>query len=51
MAMAIIPRIGRGRLYFQTADLLVPTFNLGTDGWSAAEAHRCPAFVAKDGAQ
>jgi hypothetical protein len=51
MAMPIIPRIGRARLYFQTADLLVPTFTLAAGGWSTAEAHRAPAFVAKDGAQ
>jgi hypothetical protein len=51
MAMPIIPRVERGRLYFQTADLLTPTFTLATGGWSAAEAHRCPAFVAKDGAR
>jgi hypothetical protein len=51
MAMAIIPRIERGRLYFQTADLLVPTFTQAAGSWSAAEARRCPAFVAKDGAR
>ena len=51
MAMAIIPRIERGRLYFHTADLSVPTFTLAGSGWSAAEAHGCPAFVAKDGAR
>jgi hypothetical protein len=51
MAMAIIPRIERGRLYFQTADLLIPTFTRAAAGWSAAEAHRCPAFVAEDGAR
>jgi hypothetical protein len=51
MDMAIIPRVERGRLYFQTPDLLVPTFTLATGGWSAAEPHRCPAFVAKGGAR
>ena len=40
MAVPIIPRIERGRLYFQTADLLVPTFTQAAGGWSAAEAHR-----------
>jgi hypothetical protein len=66
MAVSIIPRVERGRLYFQSADLLVPTFIQAAGGWSAAEAHRldvvesvrrscapsrCPAFVAKDGAR
>lgn len=50
MAMAIIRRVERGRLYFHTADLLVPTFTLAAGGWSAAKAHPCPAFAAKDGA-
>jgi hypothetical protein len=43
MAVSIIPRVERGRLYFQTADLLVPTFFQAAVGWSAAEAHRLDA--------
>lgn len=43
MAVSIIPRVERGRLYFQTADLLVRTFAPGADGWGAAEAHRLDA--------
>ena len=40
MAGCIIPRIERPRLYFQTADLLVPTFIPAAGGWGAAEARR-----------
>ena len=43
MAMPIIPRIERGRLYFQTADLLVLTFTQAAGGRGAAEAHRLVA--------
>lgn len=50
MAMPIIPRVERGRLYFQTPDLLAGMFSLAVGGWSAADAHRCPA-LAKDGAR
>ncbi|WP_116813772.1 hypothetical protein [Steroidobacter cummioxidans] len=35
MAVPIIPRICRGRLYFQ-----VPTFARAVAAWSAAKAHR-----------
>jgi hypothetical protein len=40
MAVPIIPRVIRGRLYFQTADVLFPTLKLAICAWSAAEAHR-----------
>ena len=40
MAVPIIPRIERGRLYFQTADVLFPTFPRVAGAWTAAEAHR-----------
>lgn len=40
MASPIIPRLVRGRLYFQTADVLFPTFKQAATAWSAAEAHR-----------
>jgi hypothetical protein len=40
MAVPIIPRVERGRLYFQTADVLFPTFAQAAGAWSAAEAHR-----------
>ena len=42
MAMAIIPRIERGRLYFQTVEDLAPRFTVAVGR---------PAFVAKDGAR
>ena len=40
MATAIIPRIIRNRLFFQTADVLFPSFAQAATAWSAAEAHR-----------
>ena len=40
MAAPIIPRIVRGRLYFQIADVLLPTFAQAATAWSVAEAHR-----------
>lgn len=43
MAVSIIPRVERGRLYFQTADLLVPRLIQAVDGWRTAEADRLDA--------
>ena len=43
MAVSIIPRVERGRLYFQSADLSVPTFIQAAGGSRAAEAHRLNA--------
>ena len=40
MAVSIVPRVERGRLYFQTADVLFPTFEQAATAWAAAEAHR-----------
>lgn len=40
MATPIIPRIIRGRLYYQTADVLFATFAQVVPAWAAAEAHR-----------
>lgn len=40
MPAPIIPRIIRGRLYFQTADVLFATFAQAATAWSAAESHR-----------
>lgn len=40
MATPIIPRLIRGRLYFQTADVLFPTLAQAVTAWLAAEAHR-----------
>ena len=40
MAVPIIPRVERGRLYFQTADVLFPTFAQAAGAWTAAEARR-----------
>jgi hypothetical protein len=40
MGMPIIPRIERGRLYFQTTDVSFPTFAQAATARAAAEAHR-----------
>lgn len=40
MAKSIIPRLVRGRLYFQVSDVLFPTFAQAASAWSAALAHR-----------
>jgi hypothetical protein len=40
MAKPIIPRIIRGRLFYQTADVLFPTFTQAACASSAAECHR-----------
>jgi len=40
MAKPIIPRIIRGRLFYQTADVFFPTFAQAATAWSAAESHR-----------
>lgn len=40
MAMLIIARVIRGRLYFQVSDVLFPTFTQAAGAWSAALAHR-----------
>lgn len=40
MAMAIIPRINRGRLYFQLSDVLFSSFRAAACAWAAAEAHQ-----------
>lgn len=40
MAIPIIPRVIRGRLWFQVSDVLFPTFAQAVGAWSAAVAHR-----------
>jgi hypothetical protein len=40
MAVPIIPRLVRGRLYFQVAEVFFPSFPQAATAWSAAEAHR-----------
>src|SRR5687768_804891 len=40
MAVPIIPRVERGRLYFQTVDVLFPIFAQAAGAWIAAEAQR-----------
>jgi hypothetical protein len=40
MANRIIPRFIRGRLFFQVADVLFPTFARAASAWSAAVANR-----------
>jgi hypothetical protein len=49
MAVAIIrPRVVRGSLYFQIADVLFPSFAQAVAAWSAAEAH-CLDIIDVDG--
>lgn len=40
MAVHIIPQVIRGRLFYQVADVLFPTFAAAAAAWSAAECHR-----------
>lgn len=40
MAEPIIPRIVRGRLYFEVGPVLFPTFAAAASAWSAAACHR-----------
>lgn len=40
MALKIIPRFIRGRLFYQVSDVLFPTFAAAATAWSAALAHR-----------
>lgn len=40
MAVSIIPQVIRGRLFYQVADVLFPTFRQAASAWSAADAHR-----------
>lgn len=38
--LPIQPALVRGRLYFQVAEVLFPTFAQAATAWSAAESHR-----------
>lgn len=40
MAVRIITRVVRGRLWFEVSDVLFSTFAQAATAWSAAEAHR-----------
>ena len=40
MALHIIPRVIRGRLYFEIGPVLFPSFAAAASAWSAAAAHR-----------
>lgn len=40
MAIQIIARVIRGRLYFQIGDVFFPTFAQAVSAWSAANCHR-----------
>lgn len=40
MAVRIIPRLVRGRLWFEIGPVLFPSFAAAASAWSAAEAHR-----------
>jgi hypothetical protein len=40
MAKPIVPQIIRGRLFYQTADVLFPTLAQAATAWSASESHR-----------
>jgi hypothetical protein len=44
MARSIIPRVIRGALLFQVADVLFTTFAAAASAWLAAEAHRLEAI-------
>jgi hypothetical protein len=50
MAVSIIPRVIRGRLYFQTADVLFPTFAQAAAAWTAAKAHHLDIVDVNGGA-
>lgn len=43
MAVPIFPRIHRGRVLFQVADVLFPSFAQAVAAWSAVEADRLDA--------
>lgn len=40
MALKIIPRFIRGRVFYQVSDVLFPSFAQAAGAWSAAVAHR-----------
>lgn len=40
MAMGIVPRVCRGRLYFQFGSILFPSFAAAASAWSVAECDR-----------
>lgn len=40
MAVRIIPRLVRGRLYFEIGPVLFSTFAAAASAWSAAACHR-----------
>ena len=40
MATRIVPRLVRGRLFFEICDVLFPTFAQAVCAWCAATAHR-----------
>lgn len=40
MAVSIIPRVIRGRLYFRIADVFLPAFAQAVSTWSIAGCHR-----------
>lgn len=40
MAGNIVPRLARGRLFFQFGPILFPSFAAAACAWSAAECHR-----------
>lgn len=40
MAVAIIPRIVCGRLWFEVGPVLFPSFAAAASAWSAAACHR-----------
>jgi hypothetical protein len=51
MAQPSIPRIERGRLYFQIGPVLLPTFAPAATAWFAAEAHRLDVVDVTGGVQ
>jgi hypothetical protein len=51
MAILIIPRLVRGRLYFEIGPVLLPTFAQAAAAWFAADAHRLAIVDVTGGVQ
>lgn len=44
MAFSIVPRLARGRLFFQIGDVLLPSLAQAATAWAAVDAHRLDLF-------
>jgi hypothetical protein len=49
MAVRIIPRVIRGRLFFQIGDIYFPTFAQAADAWSWSAAIARPFEITERG--